>query len=103
MQSACNEGKTHDGIAALALNLLHEFLHCLKTEHVVLSEQYKLKLSVVGHSLGGLIGRYMIKLLFDLDNDQSEVSLHDDLKELRSYYLENISPFLIPCVGILWN
>ncbi|KAL9645329.1 hypothetical protein ABK040_002528 [Willaertia magna] len=105
INSELNEKKTHKGIEKLSQNLLFEVLKQLyEQQELKVVVKRKIYFSVVGHSLGGLIIRAMIKLLFfDLLDENSMLcketftkNTQNDFILYRNYYLQNIEPYIIP-------
>ncbi|KAL9644916.1 hypothetical protein ABK040_005396 [Willaertia magna] len=104
INSEFNEKKTHQGLEVLGKNLLLEVLKHIYEQEKEVKKEIKLQhrkifLSVVGHSLGGLILRSMIKLLFfDLLDENSTFCKENrnELETFREYYLQCIEPYLIP-------
>jgi hypothetical protein len=60
LQSRVNKGRTRDGIANIAARLVCEIEECCRENG--LTDQ--VEISFVGHSLGGIVVRYAIYLLF---------------------------------------
>lgn len=103
---SCNEGKTHDGIESLGRNVMREVLQVLHERHVNLNVNKKMKLTIVGHSLGGLIARYLVKLLlaFNENSEEDTAVFHieenaEDVKLHYQHFKEHVLPYLIPCVS----
>ncbi|KAG2382822.1 hypothetical protein C9374_004789 [Naegleria lovaniensis] len=101
---SCNEGKTHDGIEALGRNVMCEVLQVLYERNVNLSVNKKMKLTVVGHSLGGLIARYLVKLMLAFnENSEEDSSIFtaeengESVKLHYQHFKEHVLPFLLPC------
>lgn len=64
--SSHNEGKTHDGIDTCGERLYEEII----STHKSLFNDECVKLSIVGHSLGGLIAIYAIGKLYESQTDK---------------------------------
>ena len=59
-QSRVNQGRTQDGIANLASRLVFEIEECCRENGLPKTE---LRISFIGHSLGGLVCRYAISMM----------------------------------------
>ena len=71
LQSSTSQGtQTHDGLEVMATRAAHEVVQWMRDEVLPTLRKtdrasWTVSLSVVGHSLGGLIARYLVTLLLD--------------------------------------
>eukprot|EP00288_Rhodomonas_lens_P015143 CAMPEP_0177714272 /NCGR_PEP_ID=MMETSP0484_2-20121128/13376_1 /TAXON_ID=354590 /ORGANISM="Rhodomonas lens, Strain RHODO" /LENGTH=385 /DNA_ID=CAMNT_0019226201 /DNA_START=26 /DNA_END=1183 /DNA_ORIENTATION=- len=81
--SSCNVGKTFEGVEAAGLRLAEEVLSLVETFPRLQ------QISFVGHSLGGLLARYAIAVLYHKEGDAERVCSLDPL-----YFVTTVSPHL---------
>ncbi|KAL3822278.1 hypothetical protein ACHAXA_005911 [Cyclostephanos tholiformis] len=91
--TACNEGKTSDGIIKGGVRLAHEILSVIRFEvdqkedlqlpkEACQQSHTDITISIIGNSLGGLYGRYAIAHIAEILCDHS-----DEVEKFCTYYL----------------
>ena len=76
--TGCNEGRTHDGLAAGGTRIadeINEWLAATRRTH----GKSRISLSMVGNSLGGLYARYALSKIHWKDADTNETILHPEI------------------------
>ena len=88
--------RTHDGLHVMARRLLDEVLIRLMLDcgDADAENKQSIGLSVLGHSLGGLIAWYFVRLLL-LPEDDDGLSLDDELRRKKRIVMTRCQ--LIPC------